>query len=127
LAGEKVSVAPPVFYWKTESAQGLLEGDLKLIVPGSKGSPAELYDLAADPAEQKNLATQYFGRADFAPRLIRRRYGQCLENRRRAGGWIGAYPHSSLSMRQRASVAGDGPRSLVLTLPLDLGQRRDDG
>ena len=59
LKGEKATIAPPMFYWHTDSAQGLLEGDWKLIVPASKGSASELYDLAADPFERKNLAGEH--------------------------------------------------------------------
>ncbi len=64
LSRENDAVAAPVFYWKTDSAQALLEGDWKLIVPGAGGSGAELYNLADDPNEQKNLAAEYPARVE---------------------------------------------------------------
>ncbi len=70
LAGEKTSLAPSVFYWKTDAAQGLLEGDWKLILSGLSGSSAELYNLAVDPAEQKNLAGEYPDKVKSLGRIL---------------------------------------------------------
>lgn len=76
LLGERTSVLPPVLCWKTETAQGLLEGDWKLIVSGSTGSTAELYNLAADPAEQKDLAAEDPGRVESLGRILADRLSQ---------------------------------------------------
>ena len=70
LMGEKASLPPPALYWKTDAAQGLLEGDWKLIVPGSRGSTAELYNLAADPTEQKDLAAAYPSKVESLRRIL---------------------------------------------------------
>ncbi len=43
-------------YWNTGAAKGLLDGDWKLIIRVPKREVMELYNLANDPAEQKNLA-----------------------------------------------------------------------
>jgi arylsulfatase A-like enzyme len=43
-------------YWNTGSAAALLDGDWKLIVSQRKPVVVELYNLALDPGEKKNLA-----------------------------------------------------------------------
>ena len=79
LAGEKATLAEPVFYWKTDAAQGLLEGDWKLIAPASGVSSAELYNLAADPTEQKNIASEYPGRVESMGRILADRLSRSIE------------------------------------------------
>ena len=68
LSGAKTSLAPAALYWKTDAAQGLLDGDWKLIIPGARKSAAELYNLAADPYEQKNLAAEHPRKAESLSR-----------------------------------------------------------
>jgi arylsulfatase A-like enzyme len=55
-------------YWKTDQESAVREGDLKLIVPRRNGGVAELYDVANDPHESKDLAP---GHPDRAARLVR--------------------------------------------------------
>jgi arylsulfatase A-like enzyme len=55
LGGGKAVPARPL-YWETGPAAAVLDGDWKLIVPRRKGGEAELYHLAGDPQEKKNLA-----------------------------------------------------------------------
>jgi arylsulfatase A-like enzyme len=43
-------------YWKTDRESAILDGNLKLIVPRRKGGLPELYDVAGDPGETKDLA-----------------------------------------------------------------------
>jgi arylsulfatase A-like enzyme len=57
-AGKAPALTP--LYWNTGRDVGVLAGDWKLIV---RGTQAELYNLADDPAEKKNLA------ADNAPKV----------------------------------------------------------
>jgi arylsulfatase A-like enzyme len=54
-------VPAPTLYWNTGNARAVLQGDWKLIVSGRKRT-VELYDLAADPAEAKDLAKAEPGR-----------------------------------------------------------------
>jgi arylsulfatase len=46
-----------VLWWQHEANRALRDGNLKIVASG-KDSPWELYDLAQDRAETKNLATQ---------------------------------------------------------------------
>lgn len=56
LSGQgKALVAPPL-YWNVGSQTAILDGDWKLIVSEKKAGAAELYNLADDPAEKKNVA-----------------------------------------------------------------------
>jgi arylsulfatase A-like enzyme len=50
----KAAPAPPL-YWNTGRDVGVLAGDWKLIV---RGKQVELYNLADDPGEKKNLADE---------------------------------------------------------------------
>jgi arylsulfatase A-like enzyme len=54
LLGRGAKVPGQPLYWNTGRAAAVLDGDWKLIVGPRKGQP-ELYDLAADPAEMKDL------------------------------------------------------------------------
>jgi arylsulfatase A-like enzyme len=56
LSGQGETSAAPALYWNTGPATGLLAGDLKLIVSGRKEKKIELYNLADDPTEAKDLA-----------------------------------------------------------------------
>ena len=58
LTGKGKPPADPVLYWNIGRDRALLDGNLKLIVPGGKGKEPELYDLATDPAEKTNLAAE---------------------------------------------------------------------
>jgi arylsulfatase A-like enzyme len=54
LTGEGPAPPSPALYWNTGNLEGVLQGDWKLIVP--RRGAVELYNLADDPAEAKNLA-----------------------------------------------------------------------
>lgn len=44
-------------FWRMRGQRALRRGDWKYVsVPGDDGPTTELYDLAADPSEQANLA-----------------------------------------------------------------------
>jgi len=58
LAREPKAPAVLPLYWNTGREAALLAGDWKLIVSRRKPDTVELYDLAADPAEKKNLANE---------------------------------------------------------------------
>lgn len=58
LTGKGTPPADPVLYWNTGNARAVVDGNLKLIVPRAKAKAAELFDLAADPAEKRNLAAE---------------------------------------------------------------------
>jgi arylsulfatase A-like enzyme len=58
LAGEVKALPSPILYWRTTSHLGVREGDWKLIVSQRGRKNIELYDLAADPAEKKDLARE---------------------------------------------------------------------
>jgi arylsulfatase B len=53
LSGAGKAVPVPPLYWNTGRDLGVLAGDWKLIV---RGKQVELYNLADDPGEKKNLA-----------------------------------------------------------------------
>ena len=53
------SVSPPRrFYWKTPRESAVREGDLKLIVTNRKPVKEQLFNLATDPLETTDLASQ---------------------------------------------------------------------
>jgi arylsulfatase A-like enzyme len=64
LAGEKQSPPATPLCWETPRAKGVLDGDWKLIVSTGKAAALELYHLADDPAEQKNLAAANPGKVE---------------------------------------------------------------
>ena len=80
LAGAKIAPSPSVLYWETDSAKGLLQGDWKLIVPALKGSGVELYNLADDPAELKNLAEQNPDKTQSLRRILDKSTAQPVQH-----------------------------------------------
>ncbi len=56
LAGKGPPPPAPLLYWNIGTAEAVLSGDWKLIASRRPGVPAELYNLADDPAEKVNLA-----------------------------------------------------------------------
>jgi arylsulfatase A-like enzyme len=56
LTGQDGAPAPPVLYWNTGDAAAVLAGEWKLIASQRPPDRSELYHLADDPAEAKNLA-----------------------------------------------------------------------
>ncbi len=56
LTGRQDKPATRTLYWNVGRATGLLHGDWKLIVSGGKQTKVELYNVADDPAEAKDLA-----------------------------------------------------------------------
>ena len=55
VTGKEEKAPPRTLYWKTPKEFGLRQGDWKLIV-AADGSRKELFDLASDPYEKKDLA-----------------------------------------------------------------------
>jgi arylsulfatase A-like enzyme len=55
IRGEKVSMGPRSFYWKTPNAAAVRQGDWKLIV-NKNGRAAQLFHVASDPYEKNDLA-----------------------------------------------------------------------
>jgi len=58
---KNLSVPSNIFWWLHEGNRAIRVGDWKLVA--AKGDPWELYDLAVDRNETKNLAQQYSDRA----------------------------------------------------------------
>lgn len=56
LEGKRPKQPAVPLYWNVGRTRAVLDGDWKLIVSQRKGAPAELYNLAVDPAEKKNVA-----------------------------------------------------------------------
>ncbi len=56
LNGTAKTLPTVPLYWNTGNWTAVLDGDWKLIVSPRKPAAVELYNLAADPAEEKNLA-----------------------------------------------------------------------
>lgn len=56
--GEKTDRPHPTLYWKNGSSWAIRDGDMKLLVANRMMKEPELYDLAADPSETKNLAKE---------------------------------------------------------------------
>jgi arylsulfatase A-like enzyme len=56
--GEKTDRPHPALYWKNGSSWAIRDGDMKLLVANNMMKEPELYDLAADPSETKNLAKE---------------------------------------------------------------------
>jgi arylsulfatase A-like enzyme len=68
LSGTR-KASPARLYWNTGSARALLDGDWKLIVP-RRGKP-ELYDLAGDPGEKRDLAGMHRDRVEAMTKQLR--------------------------------------------------------
>lgn len=60
---------PRVMYWKTPNAFAVRQGDWKLVV-GKKKTNAELYDLAVDPYEKNDLASEHPERVKELKQLL---------------------------------------------------------
>ncbi len=58
VVGEGKSNEKRLLYWKTPSVSAVRSGDWKLVL-NNDGSGAELYDLASDPYEQNDLASEH--------------------------------------------------------------------
>jgi len=58
LAGEAIPVSAPTLYWNTGGQAAVLHGDWKLIITRRAPGSVELYNLADDPAEARNLAKE---------------------------------------------------------------------
>lgn len=56
LASKEAKTPAPVLYWNVGDMTAVLDGDWKLIVSARAPAAVELYNLADDPAEKKNLA-----------------------------------------------------------------------
>jgi arylsulfatase A-like enzyme len=56
LSGTGQPPADPVLYWSIGREKAVMDGDWKLIVPRAKGANPELYNIADDPFEKKNVA-----------------------------------------------------------------------
>jgi arylsulfatase A-like enzyme len=70
LTGEAQTPPPRILYWNTGSAAAVLAGNWKLIVPERKGSAVELYNLADDPKEEKNLAPEKPDKAEALRQIL---------------------------------------------------------
>jgi len=68
ITGKPGTAEPRTLYCKTPKFSAVRSGDWKLVVKND-GSRAELYDLAADPYETKDLASQQPGRVAKLKRL----------------------------------------------------------
>jgi len=64
LAGEAIRGSAPTLYWNTGGQASALHGDWKLIVTRREPGSVELYNLAVDPAEARNLAQEKPEQAD---------------------------------------------------------------
>jgi len=58
LTRQKQVPAAPILYWNAGNTLGVLDGNWKLIVSKKKPETVELYNLADDPAENKDLAKE---------------------------------------------------------------------
>lgn len=58
ICGQAADAEPRPLYWKSPNASAIRHGNWKLIV-GRQKKDAELYDLAADPYEKTDLASQH--------------------------------------------------------------------
>jgi arylsulfatase B len=67
LTGAGRAAPVPPLYWNTGSNVGVVVGDWKLIV---RGKQAELYNLADDPAEKKNLAGDNATKVDELRKIL---------------------------------------------------------
>jgi arylsulfatase A-like enzyme len=59
LTGQQAKLPTAPLYWNIGRTRAVVEGDWKLIAPQGKGTAVELYNLASDPAEKKNVAEEH--------------------------------------------------------------------
>ncbi len=69
LAGESAKLQDRALYWKTPGRSAVRLGRWKLIVAG-KQNKAELFDIAADPNETRDLAQEHPGQAERLKALL---------------------------------------------------------
>ncbi|MHC4680377.1 MAG: sulfatase-like hydrolase/transferase [Planctomycetota bacterium] len=62
-------IEPPLFYWKTPNASAVRRGDWKLIV-NRREQEAELYNVTADPYEERDMAGQQPDRVNDLRRVL---------------------------------------------------------
>jgi arylsulfatase A-like enzyme len=58
LAGEAIPVPAPTLWWNTGGQAAVLQADWKLIITRRGPGSVELYDLAGDPTEARDLARE---------------------------------------------------------------------
>jgi uncharacterized repeat protein (TIGR03806 family) len=102
-------------YWEHEGNRAVREGDWKLVAKGPDG-PWELYDLAADRVESKNLATAQ-------PERVARLQQKWESWARRAGvlPWIWKPAYGAVASNSRIDVPKDTPSSVMK--PFGLSKR----
>jgi len=69
LAGESAKLQDRALYWKTPGRSAVRLGRWKLIVAG-KQNKAELFDIAADPNENRDLAQEHPGQVERLKALL---------------------------------------------------------
>ncbi len=70
LSQQRKERAASVLYWNTGNTLGVLDGDWKLLITRKKPGTVELYNLADDPAEKKNLADEKPARVGELKKLL---------------------------------------------------------
>ena len=70
LAGEVKSLPATTLYWKTGRLSGILDGDWKLIVSERRPKIVELYNLADDPVEKKDLAKENVKKVEALRKIL---------------------------------------------------------
>lgn len=69
ICGRATLSEPRLLYWKTPNASAIRHGNWKLIV-GKRKKDIQLYDVAADPYEEHNLAQRHTHRVNDLRRLL---------------------------------------------------------
>jgi arylsulfatase A-like enzyme len=75
LADADAKLAGPTLYWNIGYATAVLQGDWKLIVSQRPSATVELYNLAEDPAETKNLASTNAAKVQELRQVLARQKG----------------------------------------------------
>ena len=75
LADADAKLTGPTLYWNIGYATAVLQGDWKLIVSQRPAATVELYNLAEDPGETKNLANTNPGKVEELRQVLARQKG----------------------------------------------------